>query len=114
MIEKSSSTCISPQGEISVMIWFSLLLSSIVRETDIAKARERIEEEKKEGVRHKDVLCKTKRLTAAILVRSGTYTIGQSVIDLLKEKQEMKEKEEQEKKERQEDKARKKHMKINN
>mmetsp|Transcript_5586 Transcript_5586/g.10613 ORF Transcript_5586/g.10613 Transcript_5586/m.10613 type:complete len:327 (-) Transcript_5586:132-1112(-) len=55
------------------------VLKHIVRETDLAKAREEIEQQKKEGVRKKMLLKDVKKITAANMVKCGEYVIGKSV-----------------------------------
>jgi hypothetical protein len=59
------------------------ILTHIVREVDLQNARERIENEKKEGVRVKTMLKDIKRVTAAGIVRCGEYAIGKNIEDEL-------------------------------
>lgn len=52
------------------------VLKSIVQETDLAKAREEIEQQKKDGVRKKTLLKDMKKITAGNMVRCGEFVIG--------------------------------------
>jgi len=77
------------------------VLKHIVKETDLAKARETIEEEKKQGLRKKTLLLKDlKRTTAANMVSCGEFVIGKSIEDLIYEKELAKRKADEEKQER--------------
>jgi len=82
------------------------ILTHIVREVDLQKARERIENEKKEGIRVKTMLKDLKKITAAGIVRCGEYTIGKSVEDELIDRANKKKQAEDEKRQRQEEQQR--------
>jgi hypothetical protein len=76
------------------------VLKHIVRETDLAKAREEIELQKKDGVRKKTLLKDVKKITAANMVKCGEYVIGKSVVDWIHEKELERRKAEEEKQQR--------------
>jgi hypothetical protein len=59
------------------------ILTHIVREVDLQTARERVESEKKQGMRVRMMLKDIKRVTAAGIVRCGEYTIGKNIEDKL-------------------------------
>jgi hypothetical protein len=76
------------------------VLKNIVRETDLAKAREEIEQQKKDGVRKKNLLKDMKKITAGNMVRCGEFVIGKPIEDWIYEKEVERRKFDEEKKER--------------
>lgn len=72
------------------------VLKTIVAETDLVKARDVLKQEKKTGEDQKQLLKEVKKISAASIIKCGTYVIGKSVAEEITERYEDKMKEEME------------------